>query len=143
MIEKRGLIACDGRAMKSEIKSTGAAYGASTFELQTGRDERASLLRDFGYETLARMEHAAAAARRVRGRGDRLRRRDAGEPLAERRGAAVAGDFHEGGLAEAIDKPALVGDVIDEWLNAVGAAERFAMASTGPTPNICGRRAYG
>jgi DNA repair protein RadD len=28
----------------------------------------------------------------------------------------VAGDFHEGELAEAIDKPALVGDVIQTWL---------------------------
>jgi DNA repair protein RadD len=28
----------------------------------------------------------------------------------------VAGDFHEGQLAEAVDKPALVGDVIETWL---------------------------
>ena len=30
--------------------------------------------------------------------------------------STVAGDFHEGQLAEAVDKPALVGDVIETWL---------------------------
>ena len=29
----------------------------------------------------------------------------------------VAGDFHESELAEAVDKPALVGDVIQTWLD--------------------------
>jgi DNA repair protein RadD len=30
--------------------------------------------------------------------------------------STVAGDFHEGQLAEAVDRPALVGDVIENWL---------------------------
>ena len=49
----------------------------------------------------------------------------------------VAGDFHEGQLAEAVDKPALVGDVIETWLAEPKPVRRFATASIAPTLSIC------
>lgn len=42
----------------------------------------------------------------------------------------VAGDYHEGQLAEAVDKPKLVGDIVDQWLKLAGGKQTVCFATS-------------
>jgi DNA repair protein RadD len=44
--------------------------------------------------------------------------------------ATVAGDYHEGQLAEAVDKVTLVGNIVDEWLQRAGNGRTIVFATS-------------
>ena len=52
----------------------------------------------------------------------------------------VAGDYRDDDLSEAMDKTALVADVVETWIDrAARVARRCASLSTGRTRSICSR----
>lgn len=42
----------------------------------------------------------------------------------------VAGDYHEGQLAEAVDKPALIGDIVQHWLKLAAGTQTVCFATS-------------